>query len=355
MLRFMKTLPAQHSGILRVKRTLQGLFYLLSLSFTPFAHPAEIMTVDGPISSDALGLALTHEHVLVDFIGAAEIDPARWERETVVESVLPYLLQAKERGATALFECTPAYLGRDPLLLQALSRRSGLQIVTNTGYYGARENLFLPQHALTETADQLADRWIAEWENGIGNSGVKPGFIKIGVDRGPLSEVHAKLLRAAAKTHLHTGLTIASHTGRAEAALQQIELLKSEGVQADAFIWVHAQSEPDLALHLEAARQGAWISLDGVRPGRIEAIVAALENLRKHTLLDRALLSHDAGWYRPQDPESAQKFRGYTDLFDQLLPQLRTRGFGDSELHQLLVANPAQAFTVQSKPLASPR
>lgn len=35
---------------------------------------------------------------------------------------------------------TPAYLGKDPELLLKLSELSGLQIVTKTGYYGARND-----------------------------------------------------------------------------------------------------------------------------------------------------------------------------------------------------------------------
>ena len=116
-------------------------------------------------------------------------------------------------------ECTPAYLGRDPVLLQRLSRAASLQILTNTGYYGAANDKFLPPHAFTESADQLAARWIREARDGIDGTGVRPAFMKIGVDAGPLSAVDEKLVRAAARTHRATGLPIYSHTGNGIAAL----------------------------------------------------------------------------------------------------------------------------------------
>src|SRR5204862_534071 len=150
-------------------------------------------TVRGPISSVDMGVTLTHEHLLVDFIGADSINETRWDKSVVVEKVAPYLKQIKDLGCRTLIDATPEYIGRDPLLLRSVSKRSGINIITNTGYYGAgNNNKFLPKHAFSETADQLAERWIAEWTNGIGETGIKPGFIKIGVTKDSLSELHRK-------------------------------------------------------------------------------------------------------------------------------------------------------------------
>ncbi len=77
-----------------------------------------------------------------------------------------------------------------------------MNIITNTGYYGAAGDKYIPKHAYSESAEELASRWINEWKNGIGSTGIKPGFIKIGVDDGPLSDIDKKLVEAAALTHL---------------------------------------------------------------------------------------------------------------------------------------------------------
>src|SRR5450759_3347099 len=145
-----------------------------------------IMTVNGPIPSSKMGISLIHEHILVDFIGADSISNKRWDRSKVIEKSLPYLKQIKNLGCRTLVECTPEYIGRDPLLLKSLSDSSGLNILTNTGYYGASNNKFIPRFAFNETADQLAKRWVSEWEEGINGTGIKPGFIKIGVGSGTL-------------------------------------------------------------------------------------------------------------------------------------------------------------------------
>jgi phosphotriesterase-related protein len=293
-----------------------------------------------------MGVTLTHEHVLVDFIGASRTGYHRWSREEVIPVVLPHLERLKSLGCATLFECTPAYLGRDPRLLQELAEKSGMNIVTNTGYYGARNNRFLPEHAFKETAEQLAERWVREWEDGIDGTTVRPGFIKTGVDRGPLSETHERLIRAAAKAHLRTGLTIQSHTGTAPGAFEQFALLQEEGVSLDAFVWVHAQAEDDLSRHVEAANRGAWVSFDNASQDRIDACAAMLLNMKKQGVLSRALISHDAGWYSPGE-ENGGSFRSYEAIFKHLLPALREKGFTDNETHQLLVDNPARAFSVR--------
>ena len=113
----------------------------------------EIETVTGPVAGARLGVTLMHEHVLVDFIGAAQVSPSRYDADAVFTAVLPHLQQVKRLGCETLVECTPAYLGRDPRLLRRLSAASGLNILSNTGYYGAANDKHLPEHAFHETAD----------------------------------------------------------------------------------------------------------------------------------------------------------------------------------------------------------
>jgi phosphotriesterase-related protein len=309
-----------------------------------------IMTLNGPLSPKDMGITLTHEHILVDFIGADSINEGRWDNSQVIEKALPFLKEIRKEGCKTFVDCTPAFLGRDPLLLKALSDSSGLNILTNTGYYGAGNNKYLPAFAFTETADELSERWVREWIEGIDSTGIKPGFIKIGVAGDSLSELHKKLVIAAALTHLATGLTVASHTGPAALAFEEIDILKNEGVSPEAFIWVHAQNEKDHSKHIKAAKMGAWISFDGINDNNIEAYVGMLKNMKENNLLNKVLLSHDAGWYHPGE-ENGGNFRGYTTLFEKLIPRLREEKFSAAEINNLLVSNPASAFIIKVRNL----
>lgn len=304
-----------------------------------------VMTVLGPIASAAFGSALCHEHVLVDFIGAEKVSPSRYDANDAYETALPHLRRAFDLGCRGFVECTPAWLGRDVRLLERLAKATGLHILTNTGYYGAADDRYVPRHARLESADRLAERWVAEWERGIDGTGVRPGFIKTGVDAGPLSDLDRKLVRAAARTHAGTGLTIASHTGDTRAALEQLEVLAAESVAPAAFVWVHAQSDWRPDARVEAARRGAWVEIDNVAPDSVAECALRVTALRDRGILDRLLVSHDAGWYRPGEPRGGA-FRGFETLYTSFVPALRRAGWTDAQIRQLLVENPAKAFSV---------
>lgn len=306
----------------------------------------QIMTVTGAIPANSLGKTLIHEHILVDFIGADRITPDRWDRKTVRRAVMPYLEAVKQHGVQSMLDCTPAFLGRDVRLLEEISHESGLSIVTNTGYYGAVANKYLPPWAFTETDAQLAARWIREFEEGIEGTSVRPGFIKIGVDSGALSELHQKLVRAAAITHLATGLTICSHTGPALPAFEEMELLHQMAVHPSAFVWVHAQNEADKRRYTTAAKKGAWVSLDGMGWGNFDGYATWLHDLKATGQLDQVLISHDAGWYRPDEANPMEKFVGYTNLFDKIVPLLKEKGFSEKDFDLILRKNPAEAFGI---------
>lgn len=335
--------------------SLCAILAILSFSCREETPERFIMTVKGPLPVSEMGQSLTHEHILVDWIGADSTGYHRWDRDSVISRALPYLEEIRQLGVHAFADCSPAYLGRDPFILMELSERSGLAIMTNTGYYGAVDNRFIPRHAWEETAGELAARWIGEYEEGIDGSGVRPGFIKIGVkEEGSLSALHRKLVEAAAITHKQTGLTIKSHTGGDIPAFEQIEILIEQGVSPSAFIWTHAQngSTPKL---IEAAKKGVWISLDGVNisssreegdTGNLSFYAGRLSALKDAGVLDQVLLSHDAGWYDAGEPGGGG-YRSYTDIHIYLIPALRENGFTDDDIEQLISLNPSGAFEVR--------
>jgi len=315
-------------------------------AFADQEQTPQVMTVTGEVAPAQLGKMLPHEHILVDFVGADQVSPDRYDADEAFRVMLPYVKQAKEAGCEAIAECTPAFLGRDPKLLRRLAKATGVTFITNTGYYGARQGKFLPQHARQESADELAKRWIAEWKDGIEGTGIRPGFIKIGVDAGPLTDVNRKLVQAAARCHLKTGLTIAGHTGDGKAALEQVAILRKEGVSPSAWIWVHAQNERNSDMHLQIARAGALVEFDGVGPNSIDRHVELVKTLRKAGMLEHVLLSHDAGWYSVGETRGGE-VRGFDTLFKVFLPALKNAGLGEAELQQLIVTNPAKAFAIR--------
>ncbi len=316
------------------------------------------MTVTGFTRNLPAPVILPHEHVTTDFLGAERFPAPRYERGNAFDQIAPHFEQLRRRDVGLLVECTPAHIGRDVLLLKRLSEASGVRILTNTGYYGAVENKFLPRHAFTESVEQLADRWRKEWKEGIDGTGIRPGFLKLGTGNGRLPEVHAKLLRAACRVHLDTGLTIAVHTGDGEAARDEVRILGEEGVAPSALVWVHAQNDPG-PIQIELAKRGVWISLDGYslatrNPERYRNLLVAH---REAGTLGRVLVSHDDGWAVEGEAAAGSELKlfgngnpaPYSSIFERLLPDLREAGFEQADLERLTRSNPAEAWRVRRR------
>jgi phosphotriesterase-related protein len=300
-----------------------------------------IQSVLGPIPASDFGFALTHEHVMCDFIGAEKTGRHRWKVDEVVRTMQPHLEALRKAGVTGFVDCTPAYIGRDPRVLRQLAIDTGLHIVTNTGYYGGAKDKFVPKHAYTETEEQLAARWIAEWRQGIEDSGVKPGFIKIGVDEakdGQLSEIDAKLVRASALASAETNLAVVCHTGGASGGLAAAKLFSGPKRK---FIVAHSDGH-GLDVNKQVADLGAWVSFDAISRKPIETHLKLVQAMIGHHS-HRLLLSHDNGWFAVGE---TQKIRGFTYLPETFLPALKTAGIPDSLIRKLTVDNPAAAFAI---------
>ena len=330
-----------------LKTSILFIFLIIACGSPTSKKQALIQDVNGPHQLSTNQIWLSHEHILVDFIGADSILPSSWNHDTIIKEVIPFLDELKELDVNYFVDATPNYLGRDVLLLEKIANKTGIRIITNTGLYGARNNKYIPEYAHEVTAEELAQMWIDEFENGIDGTSIRPGFIKIGVDDSDsLHVIHQKLVKAACLTHLETGLTIASHTGEAAGLWPQLDILKEMGVSPEAFIWVHAQTEDNNDSYLKAAEMGCWISLDGLG-WEVEKHVEKLLFAKRNGILDQILISHDSGWYDPQ--KENQSISPYTNIFKKLYPELKSHGFTDDEFNVLISANPSKAFLIDDK------
>jgi phosphotriesterase-related protein len=306
-----------------------------------------VMTVRGPIRATQMGTTLSHEHVLANFQPLADREKQPWtyDQDEVVKVVLPYLEQIKKLGCRTFIDCTAVALGRDPRLLKRLSEKTGLHIVTVTGNYAAVNAQFLPPYVFADSVDALAQRWIREAKSGIEGTDIRPGLIKLGFNGGPLTDTEQKLIRAASIAHRRTGLTIGAHTGPAVSAFAQLSMLEKTGVHPSAWIWIHAQNEPERSQHIKAARMGAWVSFDGVSPATLAVYVELVKSMRNEGLLHRVLVSQDAGWYHVGEPQGGA-FRTFATVFTEFIPAIRGAGFTEADIRTLFIDNPARAFSI---------
>jgi phosphotriesterase-related protein len=307
--------------------------------------PTYLQTVTGVETVEKLGVILPHEHLFTDLRGPQTPGYAEGDPKVVYDVVGPYLKEAEAAGVTVLVECSTGGVGRNIPILQYLARHTGIKIVAPTGVY---REAYIPTALLNISTRALAEMWIRDIEAGIDGTGVRAGFIKIAMsDDGPTPR-EVRNLQAAAQASQATGAAIASHTIGGALAMQEMDILESAGLNLSRFVWVHANAEPDMSFHLQAAQRGAYVEFDG-----LGSSYSSLEDHAKFTLnliqagfIRQVLLSHDAGWYQPGSPTGQPDggYRGYTALIQQFMPLLKERGLSDDELRLLVHTNPAQAF-----------
>jgi phosphotriesterase-related protein len=302
----------------------------------------KLITTLGARGLDELGMILPHEHIFVDLRtwdqpGFAEADPT-----DVIALMGPEIARAKAAGITALVECSTVGVGRRVDILKAVSDVTDFPLLAPTGLY--REP-WIPPWAHAAGEDELSDWMLGELQEGIKDSGVKAGWIKLSAGDDGMTSCEAKVLRAATRAGVRANAVIGSHTVRGSVVLEQIDILENAGYAADRFIWIHTQAEPNQDLHLEVARRGAWIEYDWIGGDYtddqyfVERIVAALDA----GLGNRLLISHDRGWFDPALPGGGTP-KPFTYISNSFLPKLRAAGVDDESIQNLTRVNPFQAF-----------
>ncbi|MFZ2095195.1 MAG: esterase [Anaerolineales bacterium] len=304
---------------------------------------AEIHTTLGPKNSSELGMILPHEHVFVDLRTWDTPGYAQAETEEVIRLMAPELTRAQKMGVTTIVECSTVGVGRRADIDRAVSEAANLPLVIPTGIY--REP-WIPDWAHAASQAKLADWMLSELQGEIEESGVQAGWIKLSAGDDGLTACETKILRAAAIAARQTNAVIGSHTIRGWVVREELDIIEVMGHDAERFIWIHTQAEPDFELHLEMARRGAWLEYDAIGNIDGEGDETYLQNIQR--LLDagfgdKLLLSHDRGWFDPALPEGGVP-KPYTYLTEQFLPKLRAIGVDEATIDQLTRLNPFRAF-----------
>jgi phosphotriesterase-related protein len=321
---------------------------LLSVCIAARAADRVLICLDGLWGPSEAGLILPHEHLFTDLRGPDAEGYGKAEEKDFVRVMKPLLTAAKEAGVSTMVECTTIGVGRNIPFLANLGGDVGIHIVAPTGVYG-RAN-YAPKKYAEMSEDELARWMMEEIVIGIEGTPLRAGFIKTASSEKELRPLEEKFLRASARASKQTGVAIASHTTSGTVARKQADIIERLGVPLNRFVWVHAQAESDTAIHKELAARGVYIELDSVGNSNEEdeKILKTIRLLAEAGFSDRILISHDAGWYNPGQPNGGKQ-RGYTSLVNSFLPKLKKAGFDNAFLRKLTHENPFNAFSAPKK------
>jgi phosphotriesterase-related protein len=297
-----------------------------------------LVTTLGYLSLDQIGWMLPHEHVFANFHSD---DDVRMGAATVIERMLPALHAARACGITTIAEATAVGGARRADLMLAVSQAANLPLLLATGLFKEPAK----QRWVAERDEAgLAEWMINELTVGIEDTGVPAGWIKLSVTDDAVQPHERVLLRAAAAASRATGAVVGCHSVGAPRANEALDVFERAGGEASRFIWVHTQTEPDVAAHHAFARCGAWIEYDGVDSDAhgdaayLDWICGALEA----GLEEQVLISHDRVGFNPAQPDAP--IADYTHVPRVLLPACAARGVPVPMLDRLMRDNPFRAY-----------
>lgn len=326
-----------------------------------------VNTVNGPVSVDTLGYILPHEHV-VTF--PSDQDRATYQ-ETRDHFIPIYRELVKKYGCNTLVDLSPkrvantantcrlpdGYRRSNLGLIKDISRESGMNIVTCTGFY--REHT-RPEYFSHWECNRLADEMIRDITCGIEDSGVKAGIIKIAIDN-MTSESDRKLLKAAALAQKETGVAITTHTCSPEVRAGVLNYLEGAGVNPSRIYLGHADANGDICESLILLSRGCNLlytiwgitnpSLIGWNKGRVPKYYSSylVKAAVDEGYAGQILMSIDySSWFmdgkfRHDLYEIADRTPLY--LFTFAVPAMAETGIAQTDIDRIMAENPGRMLS----------
>ena len=304
----------------------------------------KIRTLLGDIDPKDLGYTMAHEHILDEPAVGGYNDPDHQLND--FDKSLEMMERYKKIGGLSVAEASTKHWGRNTLGMAEISKRSGVNIICCTGYLCENQvdmNVWIND----KTIDDIEKEMIDEVNVGMDNTEHKAGWIKFGTSYNYISKREEMIARAAARASIKTGAPVHSHTSTGTMGLEQIQILKEEGMDLNHFCVAHVSRNPDYWYHKKMLEQGVYLIYDG--PGKAkyytdEVLIELLRKLVKDGYEDKIMLSNDMG--KKTHHKVYGYGPGYEYIHDIFLPRLLDEGFSKEVVHKFMYENPARFYTM---------
>ena len=304
---------------------------------------AFIRTVRGDIDPAEFGVCYPHEHVL------CRPPPQVTDLDLTMDSqaaAIHELTWFKLAGGQSLVELTSVDYGRNAAGLKRVSEVTGVHIVCVTGHH---KEAFSAAWVQERTVDELAERFIRDVTQGVDGTNIQAGAIKAASSLNAITANEEKVFRAAARAQRATGAPITTHTEAGTMGLEQIDLLRSEGVDPSRVIVGHVDRKLEWSYHLQLARTGACLSFDQVSKEKYYPDSQRVEFILRLVAAGfgrQIVLSGDLARKSYWPSYGAGGGPGLTYILWRLVPWLRAEGLAQSALDDILIYNPARAMAI---------
>jgi phosphotriesterase-related protein len=313
-----------------------------------FLTMALINTVTGQVESSQLGCTLIHEHLRVRSESVAVQFPHLYDDEGDYRKALEQVNAVKARGVQTICDPTVMELGRDIRFMEKISRETGVQVIAATGIYTYH---YIPPHFQNRSIDYMAELFVRDIEAGIQNTTIKAGFIKCATDAQGITPDVEKVLRAAARAHLQTGVPIMTHSHPASGTgLKQLDIFADEGVNPERVLIGHCGDTDSLEYLLKVLDRGPFIGMDRYGLSQrcsTERRNATVIELAKRGYADRMFLSQDyccaSDWYTEEMVKERPKW-SMIYVLDEIIPELKDGGVTEEQIRTMMFDNARRWF-----------
>lgn len=311
-----------------------------------------IETVTGKIPVEEMGKTLIHEHFVFGYPGFhGDETLGGFDEIEAIEAGIDAALAVQKHGVKTVVDPTPNECGRNPQVLKAISEATGLQIICSTGFYYEGEGAtpyFKFRQSLGTAEKDIYEMFYEEITSGIGQTGIRPGYIKLATSKSEITPYERMFFEAAANVHKETGNRIITHTQEGTMGPEQAQLLTELGVDPNKIVIGHMCGNTDPEYHKETMKYGVKIGFD--RFGIQKLVGAPMDDERVATLVellkegygDQIMLSHDSitHWMgRPleMDEQVAMLVANWhpTHVFENIIPQLKDHGISDDIINRM--------------------
>lgn len=280
-----------------------------------------------------------HEHITTDLSSQKNDMDCRLDDRGAAVRELGSLARL---GVEAVIDQTNMGMGRNPSYAESVAAAAGLRVVHATGYY---KEPFLPSECHVLGVAELSDIMVGELQDGIGDSGIKAGFIgEIGTSANSIHPVEEKIFRAAARAHIETGVPICTHTTLGSMGMEQIAIFRQVGVDLSKVVLSHIDLSADMDYMQGLLDTGVNIAFDtvGKLSYRADTDRAAwLSELCGRGYAGQIVMSVDI---TRKSHYKENGGIGYAYLLETFVPMAESAGCTDAQLRQMLTENPARIY-----------
>jgi len=321
----------------------------------------QVNTVTGQVSTKDLGTTLGHEHILFGYPGwEGDQTMAPFDRNAIVKTSVDTFEQLKTLGLRTYVDATPNDCGRNPEIYREVSEKSGVQIICSTGYYYEAEGssaYWKLRSVLGDICSEMRDLFVREITDGIRDTGIKAGVIKIGSGHGEISDYEKTVFRAAGQAQEITGVPIITHTQEGTMGPEQVKILVEAGADPKKIQIGHMSDNLDLDYQKAVFDQGVFVSWD--RMGLQGLFGCPMDDERYPVMVElinqgygnRLMISHDSCLNilgRPLDiPDDFLSLVSDwhpAHLFQKIIPNLQKLGVTDEQIQTIIKDNPRRLF-----------